>query len=168
MNPVPDTLTQRPPSLSSGALESIKESQRRSREAGRRVQSAGGVLGESSIKRQQADDLLKRNGEFERTLRQNENDLRDLDNRVDRLNSGIVDLNEKVSAAFPALHRPCLSPRPLESNAQTSMCQTTCARAPSREFRREMDLEHKWLNKRVRCLIRQMRNLSFVHIDISS
>ncbi len=84
--------------LQTGALESIKESQRRSREAGRRVQTAGGILGESSTKRQQADDLLKRNGEFERQLRQNENDLRDLDGRVDRLNSGIVDLNEKVFA----------------------------------------------------------------------
>ena len=61
------------------------------------MQSGGILIGESSVKREQAEDLLKRNSEFERTLTQNENDLRDLNNRVDRINAGIVDLNEKVS-----------------------------------------------------------------------
>ena len=89
-----------------GALESIKESQRRSREAARRVQSAGGIIGESSVKREQAEDLLKRNSEFERTLTQNENDLRDLDRRVDRINAGIVDLNEKVSTIYILSDKP--------------------------------------------------------------
>ena len=88
-----------------GALESIRESQRRSREAARRVQSGGVILGESSTKRQQAEDLLRRNGEFERTLRENANSLSDLDIRVDRINSGIVDLNEKVKFMFQYLHQ---------------------------------------------------------------
>lgn len=64
------------------------------------MQSAGGIIGESSVKREQAEDLLKRNSEFERTLTQNENDLRDLDMSIDRINAGIVDLNEKVSVQF--------------------------------------------------------------------
>ena len=69
------------------------------------MQSGGVILGESSTKRQQAEDLLRRNGEFERTLRENANSLSDLDIRVDRINSGIVDLNEKVKFIIQYLHK---------------------------------------------------------------
>ena len=69
------------------------------------MQSGGVILGESSTKRQQAEDLLRRNGEFERTLRENANSLSDLDIRVDRINSGIVDLNEKVKSIVQYLHK---------------------------------------------------------------
>ena len=114
--PPPNFYSDSPPKLNcilsiffyKGALESIRESQRRSREAARRVQSGGVILGESSTKRQQAEDLLRRNGEFERTLRENANSLSDLDIRVDRINSGIVDLNEKVKFMFQHFHQSCI------------------------------------------------------------
>ena len=81
-----------------GAFNSTKESQRRSQVAATKVEGAGGLVRDSESIRQQVDDLLNaQQDEFDRQYRQNEGDLRDINDQVQRLDDKIIDLNEAVS-----------------------------------------------------------------------
>ena len=81
-----------------GAFNSTKESRRRSRLAARKVEEAGGLVRDSESIRNQVDELLNaQQDDFDRQYTKNDEELKDLNDEVQRLDDKIIDLNEAVS-----------------------------------------------------------------------
>ena len=62
------------------------------------MEEAGGLVRDSESIRKQVDELLNaQQDDFDRQYRENEEELRDLNDEVQRLDDKIIDLNEAVS-----------------------------------------------------------------------
>ena len=62
------------------------------------MEEAGGLVRDSESIREQVDELLNaQQDDFDRQYRENEEELRDLNDEVQRLDDKIIDLNEAVS-----------------------------------------------------------------------